>query len=231
MRIVVAFLLLASTAFAQPQIKGDPVTVLEGDPIEIASGIDVPEGRGEWHTWRVTTLEGAAQARGRWYSRHDTYAMWALPGRYEVEHTAIITDWESKSQTGETEYRLVVVTSRGPPVVIVKPDEPSDPLDPIRPPAPGKRLVVVIRESSQIPIPMQVHRARRMLQADGHQVRVIDKDSLTGLDKIPKEYAAALAATSGRDLPYLVIALADGNVARAIPLPGTADEIVAEVAK
>ncbi len=219
-------LALALLLVAQPQPKAEPLQVREGEPIEIKSGIQVPDGHGEWHTWRVTTLEGTAQARGRWYAKHATYAIWAMAGRYEVEHMAVITDWTAKTQDSVTEYRVVVVSPRGPPVVVKPPPKDPEP-DPTKP---GKRLVVIVYESSTTPVPLTVHAARKQLEQLGHQVRVIDKDVQTGTGETPREVAKAIAAAGA--LPALVACSLDGStVISTQPLPATTDAIVREATK
>jgi hypothetical protein len=201
---------------AQPTITS-PIERLEGEPIEIESGITVPDEWASFHIWNIKAIESKYPARGRWYDKHNIYSIWAMAGQYEIEHTAVLTDWANKKQDAKTEYRTVIVSPRGPPtpsipVVVVPPVNPTQPVL-----VPGKKLVTIVYETTEMSIPMSVHKARIQLEQLGHQVRVLDKDT------------SPYPPIAGVGLPVIVITdTVDLNkILKSGKLPDTAEAIVA----
>ena len=87
-------------------------------------------------------------------------------------------------------------------------------------------LVAVVYESSESIPPPYVTGALKQLADEGLQVRVFDKDVVTGEGEVPDEVQAAIAASAR--LPSLVV-LSGGVVISSQPLPGTAQEIIEAV--
>ena len=196
------FVLIATTL-------AGPLDVREHAPIELVSGLQVPEGASGLHDWTVP-----APATLREYRDGDLVAVWAPPGTYEVDHELIIVDWETRDLQKLSEVFTINVRPRAPPDV--------DPVDTVG------RLAIVVYESSEQRIPLQVHAARIELERTGHTVRVIDRDATTGTGEVPDEVAAAIAAD--RLLPHLVVLAGDRVISKSM-LPATAAQIVSVVTR
>ena len=216
--------ILLSVLLLQPQIV---TNVFEGEVnklLEIRVTPDIPEG---YQLLDQEWLVLAPKVDYRQYEDGSVFVLTAPAGQYQARWRGQYLRLEPFD--AKKEWRVYTINIRGPPDTVVIPD-PVDETDPIKPLPPGKRLVVVVWESSQTRRPVQTFKAREILEAKGHQFRVIDKDQLTGLDRVPRELASAIEATSGQDLPYLVVVAADGSVVKAKALPNTASQIEAEVA-
>ena len=100
--------------------------------------------------------------------------------------------------------------------------------DPPPPVVDTKALVSIVYESSEMPVPRQVHNARFELEQKGFEVRVVDADVVTGLGTIPAHMKAAIEAARSHGLPCLVITSGD-KVIRKVALPATDAEIVKAV--
>lgn len=124
---------------------------------------------------------------------------------------------------GRSEWRVYTVHVRGPPVVT----EPTDPVQPPDPTVPQPAtLVGIVYESSTTRLPNHLLTAVRKLREQGVEVRVIDRDVVTGLGSVPAELQPLLAA-AGDDQLSLIVGDAAGNY-RSVPLPATEDGILAE---
>ena len=88
--------------------------------------------------------------------------------------------------------------------------------------------VAVIYESSDtIPHPY-VTGALGILQADGLQTRIFDKDVVTGTGQVPEYLKNAIREATKNGLPALVV-LSKGNVIKVQDLPKTESEIIEAV--
>ena len=87
-------------------------------------------------------------------------------------------------------------------------------------------MVAVVYESSESIPPPFVTGALKQIASEGLQVRVFDKDVVTGEGEVPDEVQAAIAASAR--LPSLVV-LSGGVVISSQPLPGTAQELIEAV--
>tara|TARA_R100001509_G_C4762725_1_gene180279 strand:+ start:231 stop:602 length:372 start_codon:yes stop_codon:yes gene_type:complete len=88
--------------------------------------------------------------------------------------------------------------------------------------------VAVIYESSEtIPAPY-VTGALGILQADGLQTRIFDKDVVTGTGQVPQYLKNAINEATKNGLPALVV-LSKGNVIKVQDLPKTESEIIEAV--
>ena len=88
--------------------------------------------------------------------------------------------------------------------------------------------VAVVYESSDIIPEPYVTGGLGVLQADGLQTRIFDKDVVTGTGQIPKPLKDAIDAASRNGLPALVV-LSNGKVIKVQDLPKTASEIIEAV--
>ena len=89
--------------------------------------------------------------------------------------------------------------------------------------------VAVIYESSDTIPPPYVTGALGILQADGLQTRIFDKDVVTGTGQVPEYLKNAIEEATKNGLPALVV-LSKGNVIKVQDLPKTESEII-EAAK
>lgn len=91
-----------------------------------------------------------------------------------------------------------------------------------------KSLVSIVYESSEMPVPRQVHNARFELEAKGYECRVVDADVVTGLGTVPVHMRVAIEAARSQGLPALIVTNGD-KVLRKMALPATDVEIVKAV--
>jgi hypothetical protein len=92
---------------------------------------------------------------------------------------------------------------------------------------PGPMLVVVVYESSEMPLPTQTYDARPKIEEAGHEFRVVDDDVEDGDGQMPDELKLAIPAAREHGLPALVVQSGD-EILKVLDLPETAEEIIKE---
>ena len=88
--------------------------------------------------------------------------------------------------------------------------------------------VAVIYESSDVIPEPYVTGGLGVLQAEGFQTRIFDKDIITGTGETPKPLKEAIEAATKNGLPAIVI-LSSGRVVKVLDLPQTKSEIIEAV--
>ena len=88
----------------------------------------------------------------------------------------------------------------------------------------GPRLVAVVYESAEQPVPLQSHAARAPIEEAGHEYRVVDDDVVDGDGNTPAELELIILSAREYGLPALAIQV--GNAVRVVDLPATTEEIV-----
>lgn len=131
------------------------------------------------------------------------------------QRTTLITIAATTSD-GSTAFSQAIITVSDDPIV-----DPDPIID-------TKSLVSIVYESSQMPVPLQVHNARFALEVKGYECRVVDADVVTGLGTIPAHMRAAIEAARAQGLPALVVTSGE-KVLRKMALPATDAEIVKAV--
>jgi len=97
----------------------------EHEPIELRAELEIPEG---FDVAMIDWSIRGAGASGREYDDANVFAVWASPGRYEIECEAMLVNWEARQfRKIERVYVLAVQGAQPPPFPVdpVTPDPPK----------------------------------------------------------------------------------------------------------
>jgi hypothetical protein len=219
--------LLVLSAFGQdvaPQIVAPP-KVKVGTPLFLdVRNVNSPTVR--WNVYptdsnnqfRAIPLYQGQDANGKPIVSHMAY-FWSLkPGTYYFR-----LDIPANGLDPKAEHTLVVEGDKPNPQPDPEPDPDPDP-DPT--PVPGKRFVLIIRETKDWTAGQSqtVHEFRKYVDTKGHRFRMVDKDEVDAAGKTPAWLAKYKAKVSeaGVALPALVILAGEdgsGGILGIVPLP------------
>lgn len=215
MRAFLAFLFLASTAFAQIAV---PTTTLPYEPIVATA--TVPATGDSQVLWEYPPTVRAIQLDAK------TLHIWAPPGSHLLGATVITIDWDSR--------RFNVLRHSATFSVSGSPTPPPGPGPGPLPPTPNGKLTAIIFEESENHSPAFARRivqlrtgtAADYLKAKGHTLKIVDDDSQFedgGTANLITKIKQSGAAT-----PLLAIFNEAGDLIKIAPMPDamTADNVI-----
>ena len=131
--LAVALCLIANTLFGQIQV--DP-NYAQYSPVEYSLSIPSQNAQA---LWEVKALDGQTEYTSRPYEKEGqkVYCFWGQPGRYALEATVVIVDFDAKSfeiKKFNAQFRIAGIDPT-PPVPPVPPTPPG-PTPPTPPPVP-----------------------------------------------------------------------------------------------
>ncbi len=201
---------------------GADFEVAEHKLIEIRSIAEVEEG----HTVLLTDWSIPDELDHRKYEDGKLLVIAGPPGKYVLRQNIVTARTEGDVIKLPVRQKFAVyqltITSVGPRPPPKDPEKPEDPV------VEGKRAAAIVYESSEGAVPLAADAAARELRAKDVEVRVVDKDVVTGTGGTPAHLKPFLDAAKNVRLPALIVT-ADGKAIKAIPLPASKEAIVREV--
>lgn len=201
-----------SGAKVEPLVAATECTVAVGDECDLPIACTADEALGVW--WSQWPAEGL---RVR-------LVVQAIDGQWRpvmVVRPTKAGKWSLSAARAAADGKLFASS------VTLSTSAPEPQPDPTPGPTPpGPKVVVIVEESSQR-TPAQAKLLldptwRRQLAQAGHVVYVADKDAA-----VPPDLQPYVAMTAGKRLPWLIVATKSGRIVREMPLPTTADSILA----
>lgn len=155
--------------------------------------------------------------------------LWGLAGQYRIKCAFFFVDDKGVIHKRKVPPATITIRNPGTPVG-------PGPVQPVRPdpgepavPKPEDRVGVVVYESLEGSLPLQVEKARSELIKAGMQLRAVDRDVVTGRGQVPTGIRAAIeeARKLGRYPALVVLRRADATVyLDAVALPCDSAAIV-----